>query len=158
MTEEYLISRAKKGDLKNVLKFTLALTRMSSKQNPFFKTAVKVKKIERKNLMKHLGNRKHLILIAKKGNRIIGYSNSVIYKKNPLWKVKNEGCINGVFILPAYRKKGIAAALVKETIFWMRKNKIKRVVLYVNVKNKIGKRAWKALGFKERELTMDMRI
>jgi ribosomal protein S18 acetylase RimI-like enzyme len=152
------ISRAKREDLEDALNLSLALTRMASRQNPFFKPAAESENIERRNLKKHLGSRKHLILVARKGSKTIGYSNSVIYKKNPLWKVRSEGCINAVFILPAHRRKGITAALVKTTISWMKKNKIKRVVLYANVKNKPGIKAWKSLGFKERELTMDMRI
>jgi ribosomal protein S18 acetylase RimI-like enzyme len=58
------------------------------------------------------------------------------------------GHIGPVYVIPAYRRRGIAAALMKEALKWLKERKVEYADLNVCVENAIANAAWTAMGFK----------
>ncbi len=88
-----------------------------------------------------------LVLVAQDED-IVGYLTCSI-KDQPLsWEIEKIGHIGVVYVIPAYRRRGIAAALVKEALKWLKERKVEYVDLNVDVRNAAAFAAWTAMGFK----------
>lgn len=81
-----------------------------------------------------------------------------IQKKPKILKIRQAGYLCDAFILPEYRRRGIAKRLSKEFFKWLKSKNITYVYLDVYVKNIRGLKAWKKLGFKELTLGMRKRL
>ncbi len=89
-----------------------------------------------------------LILVAQ-DKEIVGFLMCAITDlRDPQWKIGKMGHIGAVYVVPAYRRRGIAAALMKEALKWMKESKVEYVELNVDVQNVAANAAWTAMGFK----------
>ncbi len=88
-----------------------------------------------------------LVLVAQEKD-IVGYLTCSIIDQYPSKEIPKKGHIGMVYVTPAYRRKGIAAGLMKEALKWMKEREVEYVDLNVNVQNATGNAAWIALGFK----------
>ena len=89
-----------------------------------------------------------LALVAQ-DNDIVGFLTcSIIDRNNPNWQTAKIGHIGGVYVTPAYRRRGVAAGLMEEAFKWLRERKIEYVDLNVVVQNTEAIAAYTALGFK----------
>ena len=88
-----------------------------------------------------------LALVAQE-NDIVGFLTcSIKDRNNPNWQTSKIGHIGGVYVTPAYRRQGVAAALMEEAFKWLRERKIEYVDLNVVVQNTEAIAAYSALGF-----------
>jgi len=88
-----------------------------------------------------------LILVAQ-DKEIVGFLMCAITDlRDPQWKIGKMGHIGAVYVVPAYRRRGIAAALMKEALKWMKNREVEYVDLNVVAQNSAAIAAWKALGF-----------
>lgn len=71
---------------------------------------------------------------------------------------KDVWVIVGVYTKPEYRKQGIAHSLVEAVIVELRKQDIKRVILYVNMKQEQAVSLYKTLGFKQFDIVKDFEM
>jgi ribosomal protein S18 acetylase RimI-like enzyme len=89
-----------------------------------------------------------LVLVAQDKD-IVGFLTCTITDRNdPNWEIRKIGHIGGVYVTPEYRRRGIAAVLMKEAFEWMKNREVEYVELNVVVQNAAGIAAWTALGFK----------
>jgi ribosomal protein S18 acetylase RimI-like enzyme len=87
-----------------------------------------------------------LVLVAQdKG--IVGYLMCSIKDQHPNVEIRKIGHIGLVYVIPAYRRRGIAAALMKEALKWLKERKVEYVDLNVDVQNATAFAAWTAIGF-----------
>lgn len=89
-----------------------------------------------------------LVLVAE-DKVVVGFLNCGINDRNgPEWEIRKTGHIGGVYVTPAYRRRGVAKALIQEALKWLKEQKIEYVDLNVAVQNAAAVAAWTALGFK----------
>jgi ribosomal protein S18 acetylase RimI-like enzyme len=88
-----------------------------------------------------------LVLVAQEKD-IVGYLTCSINEQRPDTEIQKIGHIGGVYVIPAYRRRGIAAALIKEALEWLKERKIEYVDLNVDVRNVGAFAAWTGMGFK----------
>jgi ribosomal protein S18 acetylase RimI-like enzyme len=88
-----------------------------------------------------------LVLVAQDKD-IVGYLMCSIKDQHPSREIQKIGHIGGVYVIPRYRCRGIAAALMKEALKWLKKRKVEYVDLNVDVQNTAAVAAWTALGYK----------
>ena len=148
------IEEAKRKDINSILKLNKGLADYSRKIDNYYKHGKENVKWVRKWLRKGFGKRSLKILIAKDGNKIIGYFTGHIEKPSPYVKPRKIGKIGQVFILEKYRGKGIGERIFRELVKWFKANKIKHIELSVDSRNKIGIAAWKKYGFFEYQKKM----
>lgn len=89
-----------------------------------------------------------LVLVAQ-DQEVVGYLTcSIQDRPDPNWVIKSLGHIGATYVAPAYRRRGVAAALVKEALKWLKAHEVEYVDLNVVAQNSGSVAAWTALGFK----------
>ncbi|MCK4245471.1 MAG: GNAT family N-acetyltransferase [Candidatus Omnitrophica bacterium] len=124
------------------------------KYNKSLKPIDEVKKRYFYYLKRDLTFKDRAIFIAVKNDKIIGMVLGKIVNTLSIIKFEKRGYISNLYILPRYRRKGIAKKLVRELIEWFRANNIKSLRLEVYSKNKPALNIYHKSGFKEYAIKM----
>ena len=124
------------------------------KYNKSLKPINKVEKRYFYYLKKDLTFKERAIFIAIENDKIIGMILGKIIDTLSIAKFKKRGYISNLYILPKYRRKGIAKKMVEELIKWFKENNIKNLRLEVYSKNKPALNIYHKLRFKEYAIKM----
>lgn len=102
-----------------------------------------------------MSSKKNIILfVCDEQNKTRGYLIGSIF--NNIWQ--KSAYIDDLFIKKSYKRKGLGKLLISEFIRYVKKNKIKKCKLQVNVKNKKAISLYKNLGFKLYSYEMDLKL
>jgi len=99
-------------------------------------------------------SKEHLILVAEKEGKLLGYLTGSIIKN--IWQ--KSGYVDDIFTSKELKRKGIATHLMKSFIKFLKAKNIKKCKLGVNIKNKKAIKLYKKLGFKLSHYEMDLSI
>ena len=88
-----------------------------------------------------------VILVAEANGEIVGFVNGMTYRHSI--RNKREGFVNNTYVLPEYRRKGIATKLLTSIIKKFKMRNLTMCTLDAYVKNKKAISLWKKMGFKE---------
>jgi len=99
----------------------------------------------------------NLVLVAQDEN-IVGYLMCSINDQHPSAEIRKIGHIGAVYVIPAYRRRGIASALMKEALKWLKEHKVEYADLNVDVQNATAVAAWKAMGFKPHQCNLTKKL
>lgn len=89
------------------------------------------------------------ILIALDKDCAVGYSVSLISKRNPIFKSETYGLISDMAVKSGYRRRGIGEQMLARIYEWFESRNIDRIELNVVARNQIGYSFWKKHGFKD---------
>ncbi len=103
----------------------------------------------RKYITKTIRSQKGLIAIAEKKNKLIGFIFCEIKEYDKLFKLKNYGFINDVFVKKTSRKQGISKDLKDFAMKWFKEKKIKHVALSFNSENSRVHNIYRKWGFQD---------
>ncbi|MDO8571585.1 MAG: GNAT family N-acetyltransferase [bacterium] len=142
------IRRAKVSDIDSVVSLAMELMKMHAKQDPLFEMKIGVRPVYKKYFIEGLRSSKKILLIARDREIVVGYILAVYSERKPIFKIKNIGVVNEIYILPEYRKQGIARKLLEEIDNWFKKKNLHHSQLFVHGSNISAQKTWKALGFK----------
>jgi ribosomal protein S18 acetylase RimI-like enzyme len=95
---------------------------------------------------KNLKSRKAMMYVAELNNEIIGYCLGVIQNKPPVYKSPTYGYIDNIAVLTKYQNNGIGEKLFIQMKNWFQKQKIKRIELFVAIKNEKSTNFWQKMG------------
>ena len=112
------------------------------------------KEIHEKEIRAMLSNPKRFItfIAYDSSNLSIGFIEASIHEIiDEGCVVKNIGYIEGWYIEPEYRKKGIGAELVKTAEKWASEKGLKEMAVDTNLDNIQSQSAYQALGYKEQD-------
>lgn|GEM_PF-4902170 len=151
---EFEIRKAKKKDMNQVIQIDLEdLMNYHSKfDSKYYKLGKDAEKTVKKFFMKSLKSNKIQFFVAVSGDEILGYSVATIEKRPPVYAIKEAGCLSAVVVKKKYQKKGVGTALIRETLSWLKKTKM--IKLVVDVKNKYVMKLYENMGFMGRHLYM----
>jgi len=107
----------------------------------------KIRNLEKNDLKKDFNDFKHKIFVAIIGDKIVGFIKFHL-KCHPHLKNKVAE-IEDIFVLPKYRKKGIAKKFFKKTKIFLKSKKIKSILLNFCSKNIAAVKLYKKIGFVE---------
>jgi GNAT superfamily N-acetyltransferase len=100
------------------------------------------------------------IWIAHQGDHAIGYLSAEIYE--PDAASENEsgpvGFIDELFVVPEHRGQGIATALLRTALEWVRAEAVSRVVLHVYSRNDNALRFYERMGFSVFALSLERQL
>ena len=140
------IRKATVKDLDIVAELFLKQLRELKKFEPSLKVGTKK---EAKKAVRGWG--KHtkyfVILVAEADREIVGFVNGMTYRHSI--RNKREGFVNNTYVLPEYRRKGIATKLLTSIIKKFKMRNLTMCTLDAYVKNKKAISLWKKMGFKE---------
>ena len=115
-------------------------------------------KIDEEKLKKEfkdlIDSKENIVFIAEEGNELVGYLNGNILKN--IWQ--ESGYINDLFVTKNFKRKGVGTQLIKSFIEYLKKKKIKKCKLGVNIKNTPAIALYNELGFKTDHYEMSLNI
>jgi len=146
------IRLANKKDLNN---YILIKNESLKEYSKITQQSIKLTNLQiKKELTEGVSNPKRFLIVIGKDKRIIGYLiGSILISEH-----QNYGYIDDIFILKEFRKKGLGVKLINDFIKKIKKKKVKRIRLGVNIKNKNAIKVYKKLGFKIRHYEMDKEL
>jgi len=143
-----IVRKAKIKDADNITNLNYLLMKYHEKLDKYYNINKDHSKICSKYVKKLIRSKNALVLVAEVNGKIVGTMYGSIKKRPPVMKVKKFGHLGDAFILKKYRKRGIGGKLTKELMKWFKSKRVEFVELEVDVRNKIGLKSWKRLGFK----------
>lgn len=155
------IEEAKRRDLNSILKLQMGLSDYHKEIDfKYYKSGKERKNHLKKRLLKFLAKKRknQKFLVAKFGNKIVGFLAVIIHKPRNYCREKKIGEIGQMYIDKKFRRKSIGELLFKEALGWFRKRKIKFIEVSVDSRNQIGISAYKKYGFFEfqKRLRLDL--
>lgn len=123
-----------------------------------FFTTPEVAKGYRRFFESQLGEKEVLLLSAEVDGALAGYLYGTLEGRDWAKLLDAHGAVHDVFVLPDFRRRGVAQALMKEAAARFEKQGAKRVVLYSASANVEGQTLFKQLGFRPTmvEMTLDL--
>lgn len=145
------IRKATKKDFKKYLELVRISDREYSKI--IGKRIKTIDKEVKKYFDKSISSKNHLILVAENNNNLVGYLVASLFIG-----INNKfGYIDHIFVSQDYRKNKIGELLVKEFRMILKKKKLSRIKLAVNIRNKRAIKFYRKLGFKTYSYEMELK-
>lgn len=142
------VRKAKIKDADEISNLNYLLMKYHEKFDNYYKINKNHRKIYSKYIKKFIRSKNTLVLVAEVDKKIVGLMLGAIEKRPPIMKVVKFGHLKDTFVLPGYRRRGIGKILAKELMKWFESKEVEFVELESDIRNKIGVKAWKSLGFK----------
>ena len=149
-----IIRKAKVKDVVGLAKFGVKLIKYHHKLDPYEAPAEDIEKVYLSYFKKCIHSNKKLLLVAVEGDKIIGYTLGSLTLRSPVFKLREIGYIDDMFIDEEYRKNGIAQKFLDELFLWFKGKDVSNVEVTVHTENDIGKKAWAKYGFKDYSMRM----
>lgn len=112
----------------------------------------------KEELKKRLSKKDLFFYFAKDREVFLGYIYGYIKKLPSLFKVKEIGYLDGIFISKKFRGKKVASFLKKEFLSWLKKNNVKLCQVHVASQNTLTFEIYKNWGFKIDEYRLVKKI
>jgi ribosomal protein S18 acetylase RimI-like enzyme len=153
------IIKAEERHISDICKLWLEFMRFSEDIDPIFAPcdgAIPV--FEKQELRPIMKSENNLVLVAIDGEKVVGYSFSLINKTSGLEKRKKFGYVHDLFITKSYRRRGIGEKMYAEILKWFHSKDINRVELQVIVKNQMANSFWRKQGYMDFQNTLYKKI
>ena len=149
-----IIRKATIKDVPQLMLLAIDLLKYHENFDPYFAPAQDVNNIYEKFFTGCIFSTTKQLLVAEHDRGIIAYALGEISSRPPVFKIRNIGAINDMFVAKKFRKTGIAKKLLTELMCWFKDKGLKYpglnyVELSVHTKNEVGQKAWAKYGFKE---------
>jgi ribosomal protein S18 acetylase RimI-like enzyme len=127
--------------------------------NKSLKPVTKAREEYFRYLKDDLANKDCVVFTAIDGDEPVGIVTGRIYNTLPIRILPRKGHISNLFVLPARRHEGIATELIRQSLDWFKKRKIRQVHLGVFAENHGALGMFRKLKFRESiiEMKTDLR-
>jgi len=112
----------------------------------------------KKMIEKEIRSKKKVVFLAEVSGEIVGYTGCLIILEASIYPNKYFGQPLDIYVKPAFRREGVADALFGEVMRWLKRKKISKVFLKVNINNKISYKFCKKRGFEDSYIEMVRKI
>lgn len=145
MGSNFNIRKANLDDLETLIQLRLALLREAGNLKSNASTGTLAEAI-RQYLTRTLPTSKFLAWVAEADGEIIGTSGVVEFERPPVYGNLSglEAYIMNIYTVPNWRGKGVAMALLREIISYVKKTDARRIWLHAT---EDGKRLYEKVGF-----------
>lgn len=109
-------------------------------------------------IMKVHRNDRNQILVAKTNGKLVGYIFFLNRADFPLETRYAWAFVNGLYVRPAYRRKGIATELMKEAFDHLKSIGVAHVRLNVMISNRAATELYRKLGSRDYSLRMQAHL
>ncbi|MFA6617972.1 MAG: GNAT family N-acetyltransferase [Candidatus Neomarinimicrobiota bacterium] len=141
------IRKAEPQDIEDLVKHGLSLLKQHSELDPYFTPSDTADKIYQKFFDGCLHSEDKLLLVADNKGKVVAYAAAEIQARSPVFKIRENGYINDIFVEKEFRKLGIARKFLKEFKEWFKSKNIDYVELSVLANNQIAQKTWGKFGF-----------
>ncbi len=105
-------------------------------------------KSETEQARKDIRKRNHAILVAVEDGQVIGFTEVLIKRREPIFKVKTSGYINSIVVGLSHRESGVGTALVLHALEFFKGKGIRHVKTNAYLHNKAALAMYGKTGFK----------
>lgn len=141
------IRKAEKKDIDRISVLWYELAKMHEELMEGYELSEKPIKAWKKVMKKNFEKNNMETFIAVDDGEIIGFTNAVLKKRAPFFKIKEMGMIMDVFVKRKRRGEGVGSRLVQEAEDWIRDKDFKVAVMTVAPENKGAVKFWKENGY-----------
>lgn len=117
--------------------------------DPFFKRREDAHKNFDKFVRDCIESEESQVFVALDGDKLLGYSISMISKYPPVFHYEKYGLIQDMAVRAEHRGSGVGEAMLKETFNWFKSMGVERIELRVIPGNRIGYNFWEKHGFRD---------
>jgi len=134
------------ADVQDVANLALELYRLHQDMHPIFQPSDTFHERYATSILEDMQSATYSLVVATVEERLVGFADGYIWEF-PYLRQSRRGFLSSVFILPAYRKQGIAARLVDQMHQWYQANSVQYVELNVAAQNTQAYRYWVQSGY-----------
>lgn len=145
-----LIRKAKVKDLEILSKKSLELLKYHQKFDKYFSPSINAKGLLKSFLKKSIYSKNYYLIVAELDKKIVGYALATLSFRPPIFKHREIGFINDVYVDENFRRKGVGKLFLREMLNWFKDNNINNIELAVHSMNNLGNEFWE----KEKFLTI----
>jgi len=155
------IRKPKKGDEQDIAELDKQFWEIHADIDPFIAPA---KKLSEKDYLKHarkaINNKKknNFYFAAEINGKVVGIVNFKIQKNPKFFKLKKFGYLDAITINKKYRNKGVGRALTNFALNFLKKKGISYIKFHTNWKNKSAIKAFRKMGFEEKNIMFYKKI
>ena len=102
---------------------------------------------KKRDFQKRIRSKNSIVFLAVKNNEIIGFSINTIKKYDELFKLKQYGYMDDLYVKPEFRGKKVSSQLKEEAIKWFKEKGMKHASLGFNSENSKAHKIYKKWGF-----------
>ncbi len=153
------IRKLTESDYEQVLEQYTALDALHAEARPdYFVLREKEETYPREAYLQNLANSEVLQLGAFDGERLAGVVRATLWNESGMVKGLKTVCLDDIYILPAYRRRGIAAKLFAEVESWAREQGAVRLDVYTWEFNKGAIAMYKAMGMTPQQYVFEKKL
>ncbi len=159
MSEDSITYRmATMDDLSHMVEFWKDNALHHSEIEPRFQYASNVETTTRAFLSKQLQSENFFAMIAQVGDDVIGYIAALVMERSPIHLYRKIGFIEGLFVKPAFRRKGIGRGLCEKALALLQEHEVALVHMTVASRSQDAIVFWRKMGFEDLILRMELRL
>lgn len=158
MRSGFLIRKANTKDLKDILRLSFELFK---KEHQEYDKSLNLKwtYVQGKKYFKNrIVNKDGFMEIAESNGRTVAYLCGGISARMFYREKARYAELENMFIEERFRRKGIGTKLTRDFVDWCKKKKVKYVAVTASNKNRQGLRFYRDVGFKDYNVTLEMKI
>lgn len=157
------VRKAKINDIPSIAKSAVELLKYHAKFDVYFAPVENAKDIYKQHFRRCIYNPRKQLLVAECDGKFAGYALIEIASRPPIFKVKNMGVVNDIFVVEEFRKRGVGKELFAGMLDWIKNKKtnyesLNYIELSVNIKDIVSQKAWAKYGFDEYMSKQRMKI
>ncbi len=154
-----MIRKARPSDAEGLAKLYLQFWEAHRKSDPLLRLRKKPSLAgEAKAAKKDLRKRNCTIFVALEQGNVVGFIDLLVKKNDQMFVVKEYGYVDSLVVDREHRKKGIASALVRYGMSYLKGKGIGDVKLNLYCSNRAAMAVWRRLGFREISKNMIRKI
>ncbi len=156
LTQDGVIYRAATiDDLHSMVSLWMFNAQHHGELEPRFQYVSDIETLTGAFLSKQFQSDDFFALIAQDGDEVIGYIAAFVMERPSIHLHRRIGFIDGLFVKPNYRRKGIGAALWEKALLQLQERKVDLIHLTVASKNPAAIRFWRRVGFDDLMIRME---
>ncbi|MFH1133096.1 MAG: GNAT family N-acetyltransferase [Nanoarchaeota archaeon] len=100
-------------------------------------------------LARNLKQKNGAFFVAETGGKLIGYAGVAVEDNPASFRARKKGHIFNLYVLEAFRRKGVAKLLFQKAVAWLKAQKVGEHMIMVYDENELAHRWYNRLGYKD---------
>lgn len=143
----WMLRNARRSDLPVLMNLWHQMMDLHRERDARFRFDKDVDRDLKRHFLEALGSRQAIVLVAEAEGTLAGYVLGWLHQRRPIYPAGRYGFISDLYVVPAWRRKGIGGSLVQAAMDWLAKAGATDVELFVAEANPDAQSFWTSMGF-----------
>jgi ribosomal protein S18 acetylase RimI-like enzyme len=123
---------------------------------PRYQFALDVTEPTENYYLKHINSESSIVAVAQSVDSIIGFVCVLVQERPPVFIPRKFGFVDGIFVSPDVRRKGVGTRLWQIAIDWLQQKGVSKINLTVATRNPHAVEFWRKMGFSDLAIRMEL--